>query len=288
MTSGGLFMHKYWLLVWVLLSASCEADALQKIPIKLGVYSEHLSVLIANYREETCPTIFTVDVDKNEVLAEFLLLCEALNRGGIAPQFEFKAFPAYPRLLRELHAGKVDMLSFGVWESDVDVEFAIASTAIVPEYGFSKGLYTLPERASLLANNGPANLAGVTNINWVNDAESISCMGGKLVNAHSYINMFRMVAAGRADYLLITFPPGPDLRLNLFDVDLVPIPNMKVVFKDSLHFAISKASAKALVLRDALELGLAKMRVEGELEYYWSRMGFNNPLVTQWKNLGCH
>nr|WP_324259418.1 hypothetical protein [Cellvibrio fontiphilus] len=279
------------LLMFFALTLSYHSQAMaEKIRISVGVYSEHLAAFERAVAQGNCPHPRDYPVSDNQVLAEFLMFCEALNLGGLEPDFEFKVFPAYARLLRELNDNSITALAFGGWRRDLDEERLYISTPIIPANTFSKGIFVLPTQEHVLDfpnRTQIASLTAVSNANWEGDVESISCIGSKMVSAHSYVNMFRMVKVGRADYLITTFPAGDKLDVTFHGVTLRPVHGVKVIFKDSLHYAINKNHLDAKKIFAALESGMDKLTRDGTIRQVMADLGIDNPKTSGWKNIGC-
>ncbi|QEY16996.1 MULTISPECIES: hypothetical protein [unclassified Cellvibrio] len=277
-----------WLFIFstfVPLSAFAE-----KINISLGVYTEHLEAFQSVLSSGQCPDPRNYLVSDNQILTEFLILCEAIKLGGLEPKIEFKAFPVYVRLLRELDGSSIAALAFGGWRRDLDISRFYISPPIIPPNTFTKGFFVKPENQhALMANSREqlASLTAVTSAGWKVDVESISCVGSKMISARTYVNMFRMVGAGRADYLITTFPAGDDLNVDFYGVKLRPIHGVKIVFKDSLHFAVSKSHPDGAKIFAALELGMQQLIADGTIDYVLAKLGIINHNVTSWKDIGC-
>jgi hypothetical protein len=237
-----------------------------------------------------CPSVYEYPIADNQIVAEFLVLCQALRIGGLEPEFQFQTSPAYMRLLRDLKYGRFAILGFGVWQRDIDNDLLYSSIALLNAGEFSKGLYALPTNQKALAvTSVPAlkNFTVVSNPSWSVDKEAIDCLGLGFISAPNHINMFRLVANKRADFLLKTFPNSDDLHQLQYGVDLVPLPQFKVVFNESLHFAINKKHPQGLVVFTALQKGLAVLQANGTLTYVYQQLGLINARTQHWNAIGC-
>lgn len=274
-------------LIFYIFSSFCFAE---KLHLPIGVYEEHYEVFKRALASGKCPSARDYPIENNQVLAEFLLFCEALELGGVAPEFELKPFPTYTRLLRQLDSPALAALGFGVWRRDLDDEHFYISSPIVPAGKFVKGIYALPfseMTLSACSRDDVKQFTALTNAGWTVDEEAIKCIGSKIKNARTYMNMFPMIAAKRADYLITTFPAGQNLNITFYDVTLTPVVGVKVVLKDSLHFAINKKYAESEIIFNALEVGLKILNDNGTLKQINERLGLSNPLVDSWQNIGC-
>lgn len=275
------------IVLFPLLSHCCYAE---KIRIPVGVYSEHLAEFQRSLVGGHCPHPLGYPITDNQVLAEFLLFCEALKIGGLEPSFDFKVFPVYGRLLRELDSSSIAALAFGAWRRDLDENRFYIASPIVSAGHFVKGIYVAPKSVFIADMDAPAQiraLTAVTNAGWDVDVEAISCIGSRIISARTYVNMFRMIGVGRADYLITTFPAGDNLEVELYGVKLRPIEGVKIVFKDSLHYAVSKKHADGKKIFSALEVGLSELKKDGTINALMERLGLFNPRISSWRNIGC-
>lgn len=274
-------------LLFFFCGTSCYAE---KMHLPVGVYEEHYETFQQAIVAGKCPSARNYPIEGNQVLAELLLFCEAVALGGLDVDIELKPFPAYTRLLRQLDSPSLAALGFGVWRRDLDEKHFYVSSPIIASGKFVKGVYVLPSNKQALgarSRDEVKQLIALTNPSWRVDEEAINCIGSKTKNARTYLNMFPMIAAKRADYLLTTFPAGQNLSITFYDVTLKPIAGVKVVLKDSLHFAINKNYDGGKKVYAALEAGLKVLNDNGTLKQIYERLGLSNPLVDTWKNIGC-
>ncbi len=280
------------LIGWAIISPRCHAldQVSKKVIIPIGVYNEHLAPFQLALHEGQCPSVLEYPLDDNQVLVEFLILCEALQIGGLQPQFEFNKAPDYMRLVRSSGLSYIVMPGFAVWERDIDTALFYVSDPLLKPGEFSKGIYTTPANTTLLKIKSVEELRNyvvVSNSNWHHDKREIDCMGLKSINTLNPITMARMIEAGRGDFLLFPFHKAEDLSGRVGNIRLVPVPNMKVVFNDSLHFIVSKQHPQGLLVFQALQKGLKVLTTNGTVRNAYKRIGFFNPSVDSWQSYGC-
>jgi len=275
----------------IILCLLARFSGAEKITVPVGVYDEHYEVFKRALASEKCPSAVSYPIEGNQVLAELLLLCEALELGGLEAELDLKPSFAYTRLLRQLDSPDLAVLGFGVWRRDLDPKRFYISSPISPSNKFVKGIYVLPSNKIAMqarSREDVKQLVALTNPSWSVDGEAIRCIGSKTRNARTYVNMFPMIGANRADYLLTTFPAGQNLNIKFYDVALSPIPGVKVVLNDTLHFAVNKNYPDGKKIFDALQRGLNMLNEKGALKYVHERLGLSNPVVDSWINIGCN
>lgn len=265
---------------------------LKKLLVPVGMYIEHLQNIKTALQKGECPSIYEYPFSgaDDQVIAEFLVLCEALKRGGIDPEFSLEGRPVYTRLIHDLAEHRYAMLGFAAWGNDANPDDFWVSEPVLKAGEFVKGIYGLPSNAALMAVKDESELihfSAVSNPNWILDKHAIDCLGSDLHTAQTYLNMFRVVAAKRGDYLLISFPQNESLVQDLYGVKLVPLRGVKVVFNEPLQFYISKRHPLGELLYTSLNKGLRSLEKDGGLHYVYNRLGFFNPKVKDWAPLRC-
>lgn len=220
---------------------------------------------------------------------ETLLFCQALVAAGFRPNIIIKPYPIQERLYLEINKGNIVSAGLTFWSYQHQNDLSYKSQALVAKGQFEKGIYVLADKQSQQANDitNIRQLIGVTNKTWSNDVKAHECIGGKTISATSFPQMFRMIAAGRADYLLTTFSTESELSQNHHGVQLKPINNIKVVFNDSLHFLVSRHHPQGKQLINALNLGINKLKASGTVRQAYKSVGFYLDQVKDWQVLPC-
>ena len=178
-------------------------------------------------------------------VVEIALLYQALAAGGYQGSIQLVSDKSYLRILRSTQMGNYLMSAPLVWYSDV----ASASDALwiseplVREGEFVAGIYTSPKNQAALAATSRKQLhrlRAVSNKHWREDVSALKELGVQQIYYSTYwVQMARMVLAGRADITLAPFQNSPDLSLDVHGQKLVPIPGVKVSIKGSRFCALS-------------------------------------------------
>lgn len=223
-------------------------------------------------------------------LSEMLLICQALHLGGITPVFEFQKFNTYARLLRQVSNGELLLMMESVWKRDADPSKVFISDPILRTGEFEVGLFTMPGNTELLKVRTVEELRkfkAVTNKNWAVDWETLTFMGIEKINTPMYPLMFKMVEAGRADFMLEAFSVLPDMSQTTEGIKLIPVPNIKIGLKGSRHIVINKELPNGQKVFDALQVGLKILRENGAITKAYQESGFLHEKVRDWNKLCC-
>ena len=263
----------------------------EKMTLTVGTYVEHKHSIEAILQNGQCPDVDTLEFHANdEIVVEFLILCQALRLGGIEPMWDIRPFPLSARILVEIKQGNILMATYPIWSRHKDNRYTFHSQAIVPAKQYTKGLYTAELNTGVLAIKDLPTLqqhTAISNKTWTVDWDLIQCLQLKAQSVLNYEKMYQMVASNRGDYILLPFSKREDLRREQYAIRLTPIPNLKVVFNDSSHFMLSKKRPEAGKVYQAIEKGLTKMRADGTIIKAYRQIGQFNPLVEDWQALRC-
>lgn len=261
------------------------------ITLPIGMYSADFVPRPLTFKNGSCPDPRRVYIGHNQILAELLILCRALELGGLRPVFEFNNIPDYLRIMNDSANSVTLMPGFVIWKTDINPDLFYISDPVLKEKEFVKGIYTVPGNKKLLAIKSYYELKHymvTTNQNWSHDNAEIACITPRVTTAGSNPHlMARMILAGRADFMLFPFFNSPDLSGYFNDIHLVPVKGMKVAFNESLHFVVSKKHPQGKMVFDALQKGLKELHANGTLHYVYEKTGFFNPLTEDWVELGC-
>ncbi|WP_440903204.1 substrate-binding periplasmic protein [Catenovulum sp. SX2] len=269
--------------------AAKAQPALNSIHLTLGHYGEHLAAVQKIFKSP-CEDNQDYYQNNNQVAMESLLFCQALVAAGYRPIIKVKPYPIQHRLNLEINKGNIVSAGLTFWSHQHNKTYSYQSQALVAKGQFEKGLYVLAGNKQLQAISDLSNirqLVGVTNRTWVNDLSAHQCIGSPTISAPSFPQMFRMIAAGRADYLLTTFSTQADLVQDHHGVKLKPIKNVKVVFDESLHFLVSKKHPQGTELAEALNIGLTKLNNAGTIQHAYQAVGFYLDKVKDWQIIPC-
>lgn len=272
-------------------SNAADAPSSKAMTLPIGMYSSDFVPRPLSFSSGECPDVHKIELKNNQILAELLILCEALQLGGIKPKFDFKNIHDYLRIINGSAEATTLMPGFVIWRKDINPALFYISDPVLKERDFVKGIYTVPSNKKLLGIKNYDELQNymvATNQNWVHDNAEIVCITSKVTTAaFNPFSMARMVAAKRADFLLFPFFNAPDLTGSLTDIQLVPVPGVKVAFQESLHFIVSKKHPDGLTVYQALQKGLKELHANGMIRYTYEQLGFFNPKVKDWVELGC-
>jgi len=226
----------------------------------------------------------------NRPTVDLVLQLQALAAGGLDYDYELFVQPNHGRALIELMQGYSDLTAETVWEAEIasSTDALLASTPVIQDGEFEKGLYILPANRQLLAARLPEQfsaLVGATVFNWSVDLRLLENLGVKRIEKASKIeNVFQLVSQGRADFTLLEFAGTPDMEIENNGVKLIPLPQCKISLPGSRSWVVSRQSPHATALVQALDRGIAAMRQEGRIERAFRESGFFNSRVSHWKN----
>ena len=270
-------------------SAFAAEENVSKSTLRVAVFADHYAKLKQVYESKGCVSTDQFNVGENQMLAEFLLFCYALESSG-EYQIQLVPFPVIDRVLDALKKSEVDAIAFGIWASDAERYGFDMSQPLLESGQFTKGLYTradLAQKYQGIPVSELQELIIVANQNWKEDWKALTCAGMSLLHVNRYEQMFRLVEKGRADFLPLTFSAKQDLERKVFNISLYPLKGIKIQFSQSLHFVVNPQQAKAKALQDALNQGLKRQRQSGQIQRVCERLGLINPKVTNWLAIGC-
>lgn len=261
-----------------------------KTKIKVAVFEEHFLLIIKIHREFGC-TNKAIDYDPtNQMVTEFIILCQALQAAGNKYSLIPVPFPLHKRVFQQLYNGSIAVSGMGMWLNDADVTKVHLSIPLIRPKEFTKGLYYNPKNQKVINNihNFPfSNLDAVINTNWQIDYRSLTCAGFTVAHADRYKAMFRMIEKGRVDIVPHAFTHLPEMQLEKGKQTLVPIPGYKIEFDNSLHFFISKKHKLANTLNQDINIGLNILRKQGKISKIYQKLGIIRPETASWKTINC-
>lgn len=223
-------------------------------------------------------------------VAEAILVQQIFVAGGSKRPIKWIEVESYQRVVQLLTEGAVDCTATTMWLEDIHsaTNKVIASPALIPMGEFEAGFYTVVENERAMAAKTAGDLrelSAVSNRNWKPDWLTLKKLKVRQVfHTPSWETMPRMVKHKRADFTLAPFQPTADLGMNVADVELHPIPGLKVGLEGSRHIAFSKARAQK-DLQVAFSQGLKTLNDQGIIKQAYRECGFINPMVADWKNV---
>ncbi len=275
------------LIFLLLFSVSTSLDA-RSVSVKVGTYQDHQKAIENALGEEACPPLNRVQLGENQILAEFLIFCNALKYSTNTYQLSVSIYPNNSRMLNDLEEGVIDSTAIGIWRNEARLEKLAISSPLFRNNEFVKGLYsTKAVLRKIKYLDQLKSAATLTNQNWHHDWAILECAGLQLLHVSYYEQMFNMIKLGRGEFVPITFGPNTDMERNQFGIRLYPFPNYKMVFADSTHFVVNTSTPKGKQLLSDLQGGLAKLRADGQIEDAYERIGIINKAVANWSPLRC-
>ncbi|WNO08511.1 hypothetical protein [Teredinibacter sp. KSP-S5-2] len=226
---------------------------------------------------------------------EVVVLLKALKAGGLAspPILIPLSSDDDSRAGMILKQKEYLMPSGGYWLSTLQHTKNTASQLISAPYvsagEYEVGLYTRVNYPfpGNISDEFVRSLSAVCNKDWHQDIQVLRSIGIKDLHlVHSHTIMVKMVAFGRADFMLSSFKNiHSDLSYREGNLILTPIPNVKVIFPDSRHWYINRDHPQAHQVFQYLQIGLKKLRENGVLEQAHIASGFSSPKTRDWRIL---
>lgn len=215
---------------------------------------------------------------------EIILFQQALHLGGLNDAVRFSAIDNYARSFIEVEAAHATALGTTVWAADISKEKASLSAPTIREGEYLVGFYT-PEHNQKVRQASFKQLQKLTvisNTAWKNDIQILEQLGiSKIESAPTYLQIVKMLNAGRGDFMMASFKGKSDLSVDVEGIRLVPIQGMKIAMPGSRHFLVANTPQGQQVLA-ALNKGLAQLRKEGRIRRAYTDAGFFNPKVERW------
>ena len=224
-------------------------------------------------------------------VASYILMQQALYKGGYTGDFKEHPEMAYLRNLRYVADGKVALLGETIWLDDVkkDNDKYFISSEVIRDGEFVVGLYVNPDHP--LSSTQPSakqleHYSAASNRNWKADWQVLRDLNVKSIQ-HSLFwrNIVKMVHAGRADFTLAPFQDSPDLGIAAYGLTLAVVPDVKVALTGSRHFIVSRKHPMGKTIFEQLERGLKILRQEGTITRAFTEVGFFNQKTKHWQLL---
>lgn len=221
-------------------------------------------------------------------IVELVLLMQALRLGGFTQPIELRIEPSYLRILRGIADGRFISSGALMWKTDIDMlpDAFFATRPLVKEGEFIVGIYTTLKNQKALSSLTPQNIRElnvVTNPQWKSDVQTLKNLGFEHITySPNWVNMARMIEAGRADVTLAPFQTTPNMYIAVGDVTLYPLRGVKVAIAGSRHWPISRKHSLGEAFYKALESGIAQLEAKGTIQKAYRECGFFHPEIAQW------
>ncbi|MGL1861061.1 MAG: hypothetical protein OCC46_00895 [Pseudodesulfovibrio sp.] len=277
-------------LVWVLFvflvlhPSSAKAELILPVPADSDTISRYHALL----EEKGKSAEELTEIRSNHStrgIAALVIIKQALLAAGMNVEFKFIEVPNAARerlLVREGEAVIAGQDLFSIAFTD-DVYM---SSAIIPTGSFVKGVYCSKNNFPVLRLKTLADLqqfVAVSFSGWKVDWATLQGLElAGIRNVPKPQTMFKLVQFRDGDFTLWEFPATKDLSQKLGDIELIPVPGVKIALKGSRHFMISKKHPDGLRVFEALEQGLTILRKKGLIEQYLTDCGFYTPAVADW------
>ncbi len=222
---------------------------------------------------------------------EIVLLQQALHLGGFNGKVVLRPENSYLRILKLLTDGQIAISGALMWRDDIKPysEFLFKSRALVHEGEFIVGLYTRQDNNRALnatTRDKVSHLSAASNDHWKPDIQALKSLGINRIYYSTYwVQIVRMVVAGRADVTLAPFQSNPGMKVQVENLELVPIPGIKVALPGSRHWPISKKHPQSQEIFSALEKGIALLEQKNIIQRAYEECGFFHEGVKNWKLL---
>ncbi|NTS75830.1 hypothetical protein HR060_03030 [Catenovulum sp. SM1970] len=224
-------------------------------------------------------------------VVDIILLLQALTLGGVDVNIKFEQGAYYARNLYLLEQGKLALSPDTVWQQDIDKisEHVYISDTIIEDGEFYAGFYTSPNNHKALKAKSLTDLKQlrfVSNKHWSADWKALSDLSPiTLVDEPKWLSMARSILHDHYDAMLISFRSDPSLQVYVPELQavLVPIPNLKIQLRGSMHYIVSKNHPDGAMLFKALNKGIAMLKQQGRYKKAYQEVGFFNQYAQNWQ-----
>ncbi|TIH19925.1 hypothetical protein D0S45_00895 [Marinifilum sp. JC120] len=231
---------------------------------------------------------------KTRCIASLMILKNALILGGIDAQFNFLKTPNVKREEDELLKGyavvSAHLFNKGASAQSKYRNKIYVSGPVIKDGEFEKGIFYLPGNHKIKSARTIDDLkkAGkpLIGIHWSNECSTLNELGFKDIQKGPTMDcLFRMIKAGRADWIPLGFHNSKDLSISRSGITLVPVKGIKFSLTESRHFLVSKTHPDGEKIYDALQKGIKTMRKNGLIKKLLTQGGFYCKTTEDWKIL---
>lgn len=226
--------------------------------------------------------------NNSRVLANMVIIMQALKLGGLSPKLTPMLAPNYTREMQLVKNGSALIMHQDAWAEDFD-NTVYQSMAIIPNGKFVKGLYVKEssvEKIRIDKLEDFRNLTAVSNKLWEVDWRTLSQLN--LKQLHSVTDKMRMldvVMLREVDFTPQDFSPAEDMAYIIPQGRLLPVPGIKLALNGSRHFMVSKIHPDGARVFEALEKGLRIMHAKGTIHRYLTETRFYRAETEKWKTI---
>lgn len=254
----------------------------------MAVFKDHYEIISKSTENNNCPSPLDVELNENQMLAEYFILCNALQLAGNEFDLTPVPLPVIDRVIKAIVNQDVELSGFGVWLDDAEQANLEISSPLLDKKQFTKGFYTRKKLVAQLSEVfQPSELIAVANQNWKRDWRMLKCIGANVLHVNQYQQMFHLVNMERADILPLTFGSQNDLNRSVFGVTLYPVEGIKMTFEESSHYAVFGKSELGQKLLDSINTGMAILKQKGVLQLVYQDLGIINSATANWQTINC-
>lgn len=282
--------HHHWLAMTVIvLMAAVSQAAIASTTIVAAVDEDIITdyQLFVGERDPLLINYFGGPGARRDVI-EIVLLQQALDLGGFKGKVTLRPENSYLRILKLVTDGQVALSGALMWREDIKpfTTHLFKTKALVKEGEFIVGLYTRADNQRALHANTldkVQHLSAASNAHWNADVKTLTALGVKKVHFSTYwVQIARMVAAKRADFTLAPFQVNPEMKVVVGNLELVPIPGIKVALPGSRHWPVSKNHPQGEEIFNALIKGIEILEQKKIIQRAYEECGFFHPQVKNW------
>lgn len=275
----------YLIFLASLLATTTLAQQQASIAVLPDIHRDYTRFLVERDVREV--TYYGGDYARRDVI-ELVLMLQALALGEFEHPIVFADEENYFRSIRNVIDGKTLSIGGTIWYQDLigQQEQLHISAPIVKQGQFVVGLYTSPNNQRALKSKTLAQLTQLkvaTSRQWKPDLDTLQQLGfDKIMYTPNWINIARMINAGRVDFTLSPVANNPGKEIQVDNIKLVPIEGIKIAISGSRHWPVSKKHPLAAEFYRALSLGVAQLRRTGTIERAYRECGFFHPELESW------
>ncbi len=223
-----------------------------------------------------------------------IIIKNALALRGIDAQFRFLEVPNIRREADEVAKGNAAIGShlFNDDTTGLPRHYTkmYLKTSIAQNISFDKGIYCLPNNKKILSARTSAELKqrgkALIGLHWDKDYTILTQMGiTPIERAPSTESMFKMLQAGRADWIPLEFSTAPDKSITHAGVRLVPVPGIKISLSGERHFILSKRHPHGKLIYREIEEGMKIMRRQGLMQKILGQEDLSCKDINSWRTL---
>ena len=280
-----LVVQLFGVISCLLFTLSCYAGNTITAAVDEDIIADYQ--LFIGERDPISVTYFGGEGARRDVI-ELVLLQQALHLGGFKGKVVLRPENSYLRILKLIKDGQVALSGALMWRDDIKPysDYLYKTKAVVKEGEFIAGLYTHASNSRALTARTPkqiSHLSAASNDHWKADIETLRSLGIKRIHYATYwVQIVRMVVAGRADVTLAPFQVNPDMKVMVDGLELVPIPGIKAALPGSRHWPVSKSHPQGEEVFNALVRGIDELERKNIIQRAYEECGFFHPQISNW------